>query len=307
MRPFSLDLDTYKYLHVRIKGDADTDFAVALKDYGPDVGIDTSIYEVRQTSPAGFKDYVFHIQPRISGEVNYLLLGLWNSPSAENQAVSVDFSYIGFAETIDDILESMPEAGIDHVATYGALDVYKIDDEYFFSRLYATSQIQPIDGGQNELSTFLDTADFSGDKPVLFLSEQLSSSDWQFVQGLNLDGGSPQLAFEQLNPTKYVAHINNSSGEPFFIVLSTTFDQYWRATIDGKEVDKHLMANGYANAWYIDKSGTYDITLDFKPQSWFYIGLAISGFTLAGFASYPGWSWLLGWILNRRKKKIRKR
>jgi hypothetical protein len=307
MRPFSLDLDTYKYLHVRIKGDADTDFAVALKDYGPDVGIDTSIYEVRQTSPAGFKDYVFHIQPRISGEVNYLLLGLWNSPSAENQAVSVDFSYIGFAETIDDILESMPEAGIDHVATYGALDVYKIDDEYFFSRLYATSQIQPIDGGQNELSTFLDTADFSGDKPVLFLSEQLSSSNWQFVQGLNLDGGSPQLAFEQLNPTKYVAHINNSSGEPFFIVLSTTFDQYWRATIDGKEVDKHLMANGYANAWYIDKSGTYDITLDFKPQSWFYIGLAISGFTLAGFASYPGWSWLLGWILNRRKKKIRKR
>ena len=171
----------------------------------------------------------------------------------------------------------------------------------------ATWHNGPIDGGLDELSTFLDTADFSGAKPVLFLSEQLSSSDWQFVQGLNLDGGRPQITFEQLNPTEYVAHINNSSGEPFFIVLSTQFDRYWRASIDGEEVDNHLMANGYANAWYIDKSGTYDITLDFKPQSWFYIGLAISGFTLAGFASYPRWSWLLGCIMNRRKKKSRKR
>jgi len=302
MRPFSVDLDTYKYLHVRVKGDDDTDLAVVLKDNRPDIGIDTCIYEARQTSSSGFTDYVFHIQPHISGEVNYLCLGLWKSPSAENQAVSVDFSYISFAESISDILDNMPGAGFDYAVTYDKLDVYKLDDEYFFPRLYATSQIQPLDGGLNELSTFLDTADFSDAKPVLFLSEQLESSDWQFVQGLNLDGGNPQITFEQLNPTKYVTHIDNSSGEPFFIVLSTQFDQYWSATIDGKEVDKHLVANGYANAWYIDETGEYDIILHFTTQSLFYAGVAISSLTFIGLVSYLG----LGLIPNRRKKKVRK-
>jgi len=42
----------------------------------------------------------------------------------------------------------------------------------------------------------------------------------------------------------------------------------------------HFVANGYANAWYIDKTGTYTITLYFKPQSLLYVGAMISIITL---------------------------
>jgi hypothetical protein len=42
----------------------------------------------------------------------------------------------------------------------------------------------------------------------------------------------------------------------------------------------HFIANGYANAWYINKTGTFTITLEFWPQNLFYIGLAISITTL---------------------------
>jgi len=283
MRPFSLD-NKYKYFHVRVKGDADTEFCVALKVYGPD--IDKTVYEIRQTSQSNFKDYVFHIQPRTSDEVEYLCLGLWKSSSAENQAVGVDFSYIGFAESIDDILKNMPEAEIDRVVTFGVLGVYKIDDEYFSPRLYATSEIQLIPGGLNELSTFLGTADFSDGKPVLFLSEQLGSSDWQFVQGARLSESNPEVKFQQINSTKYVAHINSSG--PFFLILSTQFNPYWAAYIDGTEVSKHLMANGYANAWYINKTGSFDVVLKYKVQDYFYIALVISGLTLVGCLCYLG-------------------
>ncbi len=46
----------------------------------------------------------------------------------------------------------------------------------------------------------------------------------------------------------------------------------------------HYMVNGYVNAWYIDPSqvasnhnGTFEITLYYQPQSYYYLGLAISG------------------------------
>ena len=285
MKPFSLDYTRYKYLHVRVRGDVDTEFSVALKVFKP--GIDDHVYEAKQTSPSNFKDYVFRIQPRIPEEVNYLSLGVWKPSSAEEQAASVDFSYIRFAENINDILRYLSDyTEIDHVATHGALDTYKIGDEYFFPRVYATSKINPIGGGLNEMSTFLDTADFSGNKPVLFVQDQLSSSDWQFVQGLNLGGGTPRVTFEQLNPTKYKVHIN--SAKPFFLVLSTRFNPYWIAYIDGKEVSRHLTANGYANAWYINKTGSFDVILKYKVQDYFYMTLMISGLTLVGCLYYLG-------------------
>ncbi len=66
----------------------------------------------------------------------------------------------------------------------------------------------------------------------------------------------------------------------------------------------HLLVNGYANAWYIDPNKldkqNFTITLYFKPQSLFYLGLLISGLTFIGCLGYLGYDW------KRRmnKKKI---
>ncbi len=42
----------------------------------------------------------------------------------------------------------------------------------------------------------------------------------------------------------------------------------------------HFTANGFANGWYINKTGTFTITLEFWPQNLFYAGSAISITTL---------------------------
>lgn len=64
----------------------------------------------------------------------------------------------------------------------------------------------------------------------------------------------------------------------------------------------HILADGFANAWYIDPNeidthsdGNFSIILYFKPQSYFYIGLIISGLTLAFCIGYL--------ILDWRKRK----
>ena len=54
------------------------------------------------------------------------------------------------------------------------------------------------------------------------------------------------------------------------------------------------------SACTLNADGSYDIemTIEFFPQRWFYLGLLISGTTLAGCVGYLGWE-----FVRRRKRK----
>jgi len=62
--------------------------------------------------------------------------------------------------------------------------------------------------------------------------------------------------------------------------------------------NNHFLVNGYANAWYIDPAkvdkdgdGEFTVTLYFRPQSYFYLGLMISGLTFLSCIGYLVWDW----------------
>jgi hypothetical protein len=88
------------------------------------------------------------------------------------------------------------------------------------------------------------------------------------------------IAYQEINPTQYTVKVKTS--EPFYLVFSESYDNGWVATINGQQIPDqyHFTANGYANGWYINKTGTYTITLEFTPQNLFYTGAAISITTL---------------------------
>lgn len=103
----------------------------------------------------------------------------------------------------------------------------------------------------------------------------------------------PEVNFEQMNPARYKVRVNNSQ-EPFFLVLSTAFDHRWNAyfttdrprniiesvseSISGDLVPSknHLVVNGYANAWYIEKLGSFEMFLEYSPERGFIIGQKFS-------------------------------
>ena len=91
---------------------------------------------------------------------------------------------------------------------------------------------------------------------------------------------NPSITYEKINPTKYTVHVNAST--PFYIVFSESYDSNWIAYINDQQVpnEYHLTANGFANGWYINRTGTFTITLEFWPQNLFYAGSAISITTL---------------------------
>lgn len=96
------------------------------------------------------------------------------------------------------------------------------------------------------------------------------------------------ITYEKINPTKYNVHVNAS--KPFFLVFSESYDNDWVAYVEGHEIpDKyHFTVNGFANGWYINKTGTFDIILEFWPQKLFYTGSAISITTFILCTTYIG-------------------
>ncbi len=75
---------------------------------------------------------------------------------------------------------------------------------------------------------------------------------------------SPEVQWQEINPTKYIVDVNAET--PFFIVFSQMYHVGWRAYVDRNELDAHFLANGYANSWYVNRTGTFKITIEYAPQ-----------------------------------------
>jgi hypothetical protein len=136
-------------------------------------------------------------------------------------------------------------------------------------------------------------------------------------------GTLPEISFKRINPTKYVAQVSGATN-PYLLVFSELFHSGWkgyiRETSSPKSKvqspksslwdtwfkkplpeNKHFLVNGYANSWWIEKQGDYEIVLEFWPQRLFYIGLMISGITLLFCLGYLVWQPLRRRIAKRRE------
>ncbi|MDQ1281002.1 MAG: hypothetical protein QG670_2266 [Thermoproteota archaeon] len=186
------------------------------------------------------------------------------------------------------------------VQSFGEIGFYK--NEYWQPmHVYGATKCILINGGLNQIVNFIQRTDFRPEETILLFADQLDAQqistlpkDTILVQAQNDVKnltyfnnlyfshltGNISLTFEKINPTKYVVHIVTST--PFSLVLSESYDKSWIATIDRQQLSdqNHFKANGYANGWYINRTGTYTVTLEFWPQNLFYIGLAISVTTL---------------------------
>lgn len=90
----------------------------------------------------------------------------------------------------------------------------------------------------------------------------------------------PQIKFSQINQSQYNVNVTQAK-QPFYLVLSTAYNSNWiaRFTSDGSDSISdldHKPANGYANAWYIDRKGDFDLSLEYSPERKYIIGKNLS-------------------------------
>jgi len=97
----------------------------------------------------------------------------------------------------------------------------------------------------------------------------------------NINYQLPKIEFNKFSPTEYKVHFNNPN-DKFYLVLNESFSDGWQAILQGKgEAElilkkEHILANGYANGWVINKSGAGDITIRYLPQTYLIKGVYIS-------------------------------
>ncbi|MCL5099855.1 MAG: hypothetical protein M1158_01895 [Candidatus Marsarchaeota archaeon] len=99
----------------------------------------------------------------------------------------------------------------------------------------------------------------------------------------------PEIQFSQDTPTHVTVHVLNAT-TPFYLVFRETYDPYWHAYYSNGPAlpqNDHISVNGFANAWYMNKTGNYTVTLYYTPQTIAWISWAVS-FAALGVTCYIG-------------------
>lgn len=107
---------------------------------------------------------------------------------------------------------------------------------------------------------------------------------------------SSSVDFKQKNPSLYDGTISLKS--PSFFIFRESYNPGWKLILEKGGIQympkTHLIANFYANAWYIENKGDYSFRLEFEPQKIVYFG------EIVALISYVGL--ILFWLVKYHKK-----
>lgn len=112
----------------------------------------------------------------------------------------------------------------------------------------------------------------------IFLRAQNGSSEIKTVK---------KVEFKKHSPVRYSGTFENRGGS--FLVFSETFDEGWeiKLTRNGEIINPpHLLANLFANGWFLEKEGNYHFEIQYKPYDRFVKGGIFSIFSFVGILWY---------------------
>lgn len=132
--------------------------------------------------------------------------------------------------------------------------------------------------------------------PFFLIFSESYDSQWKAYVSSNSAGFNKVVAnYPMVNVKEADSEIKSAPGDISYLFESPINEQY------------HFIVNGYANAWYIDPhqlnngAEQFTITLYYVPQSYYYLGLSVTGITLVICVGY------LFYELKQRNLQFRKR
>jgi hypothetical protein len=126
-----------------------------------------------------------------------------------------------------------------------------------------------LDVGEHNISVFA-SGDITLDKIGIYsASDSAPPIDDVFKSNLS----APSVSYEEVNPCKYVAHVN--CARPFLLVFSESYHPLWKAYVDNKEISP-IIVDSLVNGFFINRTGSFDVVVYFTGQDVAGIGLVIS-------------------------------
>ncbi|HLM65733.1 MAG TPA: alpha-(1-_3)-arabinofuranosyltransferase family protein [Acidimicrobiales bacterium] len=144
-----------------------------------------------------------------------------------------------------------------------------------------------LDGGDHELRTASGVrTGVDIDRLVLRSAAGGEASDGGRVlaaEGAGEDDvAAPTLEVVDEGPSHVKVRVEGATdGQPFWLVLGQSYNEGWRASADGDELDAPELVNGYANGWRVVAPGeSFEIDMRFAPQRRVDIALWLSAFAV---------------------------
>jgi hypothetical protein len=99
----------------------------------------------------------------------------------------------------------------------------------------------------------------------------------------------------KIAPTNYKVEVK--AAQPFMLAAAFTYDPLWVAKVNGREY-RSIPLYSVLTGFWVEDTGELEITLEYKPQRWFYWGVGVSGASLVGALGCLA----LGWRRRRLPK-----
>jgi len=243
--PFESSNQGY-YVLLPFKTSSEASIIVAIKD---DNGVDNYVYALNPTekyvrnaySSESLYELIFKIPEEIGG-VDSIRIFATNFINKEY------FGTLSFSFGAITIFDEM---------TFLEENLEKIELDYLGETL---EKIKTGEIERNTLFGINNSLTFFGEVPELIVDNNTA------------------IEFLKQNPTSYIVNVNST--ENFVLILSQSYDDEWQALIESETVSKHFSINGYANAWIIDKSGSFQIMLRYCAQNDVEIGRFVTLITI---------------------------
>ncbi len=174
------------------------------------------------------------------------------------------------------IRSSLNGSGLNAVYSAGNSTVYK--NKGYLPLVYASNILNIANASSSNILSVIENSTFEVNNTSVF-STYISGfyNDSNTINAMPINGFSePTVGFVDNNPTQVTVHVRNAT-TPFYLIFRETYDPHWAAIYaNGTRVPQrnHIAVNGFANAWYMNKTGNYTMTLYYTPQteawiSWF--------------------------------------
>lgn len=136
------------------------------------------------------------------------------------------------------------------------LTIYTLDEALLNPQLYAVNSVVTATSIDDGISRII-----SGDidyKNTIFITDYTLP---------NITMNIPNLAFVKKTNGFYKINITGAKS-PFILVFNSTFDKAWQARIGKNMITNHILVNGFANGWVIEKLGNYEVDITLKVWPW---------------------------------------
>jgi len=154
------------------------------------------------------------------------------------------------------------------VKEWDEIDLF--ENAYALQRVYVADRVLVCENVADMFS-FLRKLDWETLKHSAFVGSvsDVGSSDRMLSLPL-------EFSWREISPVRYEVTVRSSG--PFLLVLLESYDEMWKAYVNGVQVSEasHVKVNIFANGWLIDATGPLSIVIQYEAQSLFERSILVS-------------------------------